>query len=183
MAVSKNAPKRGALPAEGSTGAEYEVLKTSHINGRVVHAGAVVKYDGVPGRFLRPLNAAAEAAKKQATAIKAEARDAIVKTESIDGHREAQRKLRAMDDERRGVGESANVKSEPALSAAEQAELQKAADTTKEQSLAASQEAGGVLLQLGGTAPETVIPTDGTGVANAQDQKAATVAKGAAAKK
>lgn len=172
MAILKNAPKRGALPAEGVTGAEYEVLKTSLINNRVVHKGAVVKYDGVPGEFLRPVNAAAVAAKKAADAIKAEARDAIVKTETVDGNREAQRKLRELDNKRRGVGEHV-VDADESLSAAERKPLEAAAEQTRKDTLEASQDAGGVLVQMTGTQPETVIPTDGTGVAPVADQKAA----------
>lgn len=176
MATAKNAPKRGALPVEGSTGAEYEVLKTSLINNRVVHAGAVVKYDGVPGKFLRPLNGAAESAKKAADSIKAEARDAIVKTESIDGSREAQRKLRALDDERRGVQDRDSLVDEP-LPASERKALEAAAEQTRKDTLEQSLEAGGTTLQMTGRSPEQVIPTDGTGVAPAEDQKAAAAKK------
>lgn len=177
MAIAKNAPKRGPLPAEGVTGAEYEVLKTSLINNRIVHKGAVVKYDGVPGEYLLPLNAEAKAAKKQADAIRANARDAVIKTETLDGNREAQRQLRELDNTRRGVNDRVIVEDE-SLSAAERKPLEAAAEQTRKDTLEASQEAGGVLVQMTGTQPETVIPTDGTGVAPEADLKAAAAKTG-----
>ena len=177
MAAAKNAPKRGGLPVEGSTGAEYEVLKTSLINNRIVHAGAVVKYDGVPGQYLKPINAAAESAKKQAAAIRAEQKDSIIKTETLDGSREAQRKLRELDDQRRGVGDHAVV-ADDTLSDGDRKELEKAAEQTRKDTLESSQESGGVLVQMTGRSPEQVIPTDGTGTASPADLKAADAAKG-----
>ena len=181
-------PKRGRVPSQVSqTGAEYEVLKTSHINGRVVNAGEVVQYDGVPGRYLRPLNSAAKKAKEQADAIRKEQRAAVVQPLAVDPTREAALKLRDLDNQRRGIDPDADTdparEPEPTLSKAEQKELEKQAERTREQELERSQEAGGVTLQMTGKSPETVVPTTGPGAHATKQQAKTAEAKKSEAKK
>lgn len=180
---TSKSPRRGRLPsAESKTGAEYEVLRTSFINGRIVNAKEVVSYDGVPGRYLRPLNAAAKKAKAQADEIRKQRRDATVQPLATNPTRAAAHALRDLDNSLRGIDPEADLdpakEPESKLTAAEQKEFEKQAAHTHEQELARSQEAGGVTLQMTGKSPETVIPTTGPGaVANAQQQKAAEAKK------
>jgi len=46
----------------------YEVLEKSFIDGALLEVGTEIEFGGVPGSRLRPLNAAAEAAKQQGRA-------------------------------------------------------------------------------------------------------------------
>lgn len=153
------------LAPESQTGAEYRVLVTSHINGRVVYAGEVVKYDGVPGRYLEPLNAAAATAKKKADEIRRKPRSSTVRTEEVSTNAAAE-ELRAFDNERRGIDPLTAIvpgldQSGRVPSQKERAALEEAERTTREAVLEQQQKAGGVLVQLTGTSPETVIPTTG----------------------
>lgn len=81
-ATSKSAPRsnkavRGSLPAEGTSGALYEVTKRTHkINGRDYEPGDKVYWSGVPGLLLTPLNDEAKAAVKEAEAARAKAKAA-----------------------------------------------------------------------------------------------------------
>lgn len=192
MAIHKTnagkTPRRGRLPVdESKTGAQYEVLSTSLLNGRIVNKGEVVTYDGVPGRFLRPLNAAAEKAKAAAGKIRKEQRAAVVQPLAVDPSREARLKLRELDNQRRGIDPDAIAdpadEEEPKLSRAEQKKLEKQAEQTREQELEQSQQAGGVTLQMTGKSPETVVPTTGPGAHATQEQAKTAAEKKADAKK
>lgn len=65
-------------PMPGLDAPEYRVLKLSCINGRLVGPGTkfpTVRYEGVPGQHLEPLNDAARKAKAEAEKAKAVARE------------------------------------------------------------------------------------------------------------
>jgi hypothetical protein len=190
MATQQNkAPRRGKIPGAvvSKTGAKYEVTRTSHINGRVVNAGEVVDYDGVPGRYLKPLNAEAKAAKAEADEIRNDRTESVVKTETLNSGRAANRKLRELDNQRRGVDEDADdplKEAEPTISDAQRKEYEKQAEQTAQATLEQSLAAGGTTLQMTGKSPETVVPTTGPGaVATAEQVKSADAQKGDAKKK
>jgi hypothetical protein len=184
MATQQNkAPRRGKIPGAvvSKTGAKYEVLRTSHINGRVVNAGEVVEFDGVPGRFLKPINAEAKSAKADADKIRKDRNESVVKTETLNTGAAATRKLRELDNARRGLDEDADAEAEtePTITDSQRKEYEKQAEQTVQTTLEQSLAAGGTTLQMTGKSPETVVPTTGPGaVATAEQVKSADAQKG-----
>lgn len=71
-AANSHKAVRGKTPAEGSSGAQYEVTKREHfLNGRSYQPGETVYFGGEPGVALKPLNDEAKEAVKKAEEARA----------------------------------------------------------------------------------------------------------------
>lgn len=146
---------RRPAPARESLAPQYEVLQESFIDNRIVREGEKIEYYGVPGRWLKPLNAAAKANKAAAAEVRRDNR----------GQPEAAAEaLRELDNELQGVetgddfedGEDAEE-----LSEAERAALEQHVKTMQQNEASASADnTNKVSVQLTGD------PTDPEGKRN-----------------
>lgn len=74
--MTSNGPIRGRAPKPAADAPEYRVTKVSFIGGRLVGPGCVtdvVRYEGVPGKALEPLNDAARKAIAERDGVPVEA--------------------------------------------------------------------------------------------------------------
>lgn len=128
-------PMQGRRKGPAKSSAEYKVLVTSYIGGEMVPPGRIIPYDGVPGKNLKPANAAAEAIVKKANEIR-KAKYGQDGDDAAERYRLRQEALRAYDDELQGVVAKdaeyssfdeplSDAERKPLLAAAEQTEKDK----------------------------------------------------------
>lgn len=184
--MANKEPMRGKVKAPAEQAPEYLATKTGQIDGRQVNAGATVRYAGLPGKYLRPIDGAGAAVMAKMDKIrKGEGLDKALSGE--DRVRAIQQALRDYSDELLGVTSDdpseLNARDRKAamidtpLPDAERKPLLAAAEQTRKDTLEQSSEAGGVLLQLQGTQPSTVIPSTGPMAEASEQEKASTAEK------
>lgn len=180
-------PMRGKLKTAPVDAPEYLVTKTSLIEGRQVNAGSTVRYAGIPGAYLRPMDGKGKAVVEKVKAIlKGTGVEGIDKLQGDDRTKAIEAAMREYADEllnvpsiERGVTDVdlRAVGIDPAISDSERAPLLAAAEQTRKDTLENSQDRGGVLVQLTGEQPSTVIPTTGPLAQASPDEIKATTEK------